>query len=197
MAPRSRVRRSACSSGYAVHDQGAEVLLAGGRHGDVRAGLDLDAAPGPPGRLDRPRQAGRLVVGARDRPQLLVVHADAATEHLAEHVGDPGGPAPVQQHVGEPVVGLRGPLDGLRAGPQQPVGPVRADHRLPRRVEEPGVLQRHRGVRGERGQQGDLARRERPDRPVHREQRADDVALDHQRDAEDRPDLLPVRPPSR
>ena len=192
IAPRSRVRRSACSSGMPCDDQGAEVLLAGRGHRHVGPGLDLDAAPRPAGRLDRPGQAGRRVTGTGQRPQPLVVHAHAAAEHLAEHVGDPGRAAAVQQHVGEPVVGLRGPLDGLRAGPQQPARPVRADHGLARGVEQAGVLQRHRGVRGERGQQGDLTGRERPYRAVHREQRADHVALHHQRDAEDGPDLLAV-----
>ena len=76
-----------------------------------------------------------------------------------------------------------GALDGAGVLGHRAVGGVEVG-------EEPRVLERHRGVRGERRQQRHLVRRERPDRPVHREQRADHPPVDRERDAQDRPDLL-------
>jgi hypothetical protein len=93
--------------------------------------------------------------------------------------------------VGEQVVGVGGALGGLRARPQ--LG-VRRRSRRSRRdaglLEEPGVLQRHGGVRGEGRQQGDLAGREGAHGAVDGEERADHLALDREGYAEDGADLL-------
>ena len=56
--------------------------------------------------------------------------------------------------------------------------------------EETGVLQRHHGMGREGGEQADLGLREATYGPVDGEQCPDDDAVEHQRHAEDRPDLL-------
>ena len=181
-APRSRVRRSGCGSSRAGREhQRGDVLGAGQGGGDVRL-AGADAAPG------RERVGdGRLPpLAAGDAGQQLPVRGvdrEVAAEDLREHRGDLLDPAAVDQHVGEPVVRDRGALDGGGVLGHRPVGRVEVG-------EEPRVLQRHRGVGRERRQQRDLRRREGPHRAVHREQRADHAAVEHQRDAEDRADPL-------
>ena len=164
------------------------MLGAGQRHRDVRR----TARPAhPDAAARRPRLADRVVevldrAGLAGQPvPLAVEHDDRAVQHVGHDVGHVAHAAAVQQHVGELVVGARGHLDGVGLGPHLLVGPVEL-------LEEPGVLQGDGRVRGERHQQRHLPGREPAHLAVHREQRADHRALDGERDAEDRPDVLAV-----
>ena len=105
------------------------------------------------------------MAGAGEDVSLVVEDGDRAAQDVGDDSGDVCDPAAVQEHVGQPVVRVRGHLDGRRLGAHLPVDPVDL-------LEQPGVLQRHGGVRGEGRQQRDLGGREAPHAAVHREQGA-------------------------
>ena len=151
----------------------------------------LDCSPGA-GATPRPRPAGRARL-----PSSAVTACPSASwtvtcpfEHLAERGRELVDLAAAEQHDGEPVVGGDRRRDGLGLLADPPVGVVELGDRPLGRLEEARVLQGDGGVSGERGQQGDLVRREGAHRPVDGQERPDDLALDEQRYAEDRPDPL-------
>ena len=178
--------------GGAQHER-AEVLVARGRDGDPRSVPGLHAAARGLRPVDRVRD-GRRRRSPSPRPRAGAPRRRTPRgwppSTSRQHVTDLDDPAAVEQHVGEQVVCVGGALGRLRARPELGVGLVRRGNGSAGLLEEAGVLQGDRGVRGERGQQRHLARREGPDRAVHREQRTDDLALDGERHPEDGADLL-------
>ena len=168
-APRSRVRRSGQGErpGRSCEDQRGDVLGAGQRGRDVRPVDRRRERPDATDSAHRGCQA-RVADGlTREQVAVGVVDGEAPPSTSASTVGDLVDAAPVQQQVGEPVVG-----DAPRSRrPRRARSPVRLA--CVELGEEPGVLQRDRRMGGERRQQADLGRRERADRPVHGEQGPD------------------------
>ena len=177
-AARSRIRWSASTSS----SPGAAPARPGSRRRPPPPRTRAD-----PGRTLRPSVAGRghrldesaavRLVDLTDpgqQPALRVQRQQRAAEHLGHRGRHVLHAAAAQHQRGHPVVRRRGPLDRARCAPGWSCWPPTARPAPPRvSVEQPGGVDRDRGVRGQRDQQRHLLPGERPVGAVGREQHAD------------------------